>query len=187
MGCAAKSSTNSATDEGDSSVSADAASCSAASITFMLQKVPADPNGFCMSRSCDSAGTSWVNVSAVDGRVFPLSTTCVPRCSDCQPVSCPSICLAPIQLGDANVKLTWDGSYTVSETCGAGLTCEGTACVPQGSYVATMCAYRDLAGTTPACNSVASTPTCVTVPFTWPPPAGGLEVTGTLDADAGVD
>ena len=76
----------------------------------------------------------------------------------------------------------WDGTYFASSTCGAGMACVNEACVEAGRYVARMCAHADPDGgatAPPYCDPV-QTPTCVDVPFEWPPDGGVAAVTGVI-------
>ncbi len=197
FGCAVKTPSNRATGEVDSSTAdaanpsdaasssaADAATCSTASITFKLHEAPDNNSTYCLPSYCRSL--SWVILHTSDGEALPgiyTGSSCLPSCSNCQPVICASGCVLAPRLTDAGVQMTWDGSYGTAGTCGSGSACIGNACAPEGNYIATMCMYLDLTGDAGVpCSTVDPTPTCVQVPFTWPPPAGGLELVGTLDA-----
>jgi hypothetical protein len=82
---------------------------------------------------------------------------------------CPGLCAAPQPMKSPEQR-TWDGTYYTSSTCGTGSSCLAPACAAPGSYVARMCAHKNMAPDAGlSCNAVNQTATCVDIPFTWPP------------------
>jgi hypothetical protein len=202
LGCNGTSSTDSgpgprdgsvldASDASSDSGSPDAA-CSTSTLAFELQAAQGaryciGAPGTCLSISGVS---DWLTIRAVNaGAPLTVAADCSTRCGDCQLVGCPALCEAPRPFGDAGARMNWDGTYFPAGTCGAGMACVGQACATAGDYVATLCGYAELPDAAPvgACGGVA-TPTCVDLPFVWPPSADAGTIRGTLGApsnDAG--
>jgi hypothetical protein len=177
--------------DGDAAETPDAPpGCLVGTVTFDLRPAAGSPKTYCLGAPGSCVG-GWLSILTADGsESLSLVHGCVPDCSDCQPVSCPLVCVAPLALGDAGVHLSWDGRFVEHLTCGASVACAHPACAPAGHYVARMCGYSELAeasSMTPTCQG-SPTPTCTDVPFAWPPPSGASSVVGVIGAaraDAG--
>lgn len=162
------------------------ASKSSHKITFTLRNAPGNPNSYC-SRGEENAYSCnlvpWLTISgATDGREYDVfAPACTPSCDNCLHQDCSFLCVALYPLQDAGLQTTWQGSYYQAGTCGAG-SCFNSFSLPSGSYYATMCAYRVVPDGGDACAAAESLPTCIKLPFNWPPADDGLQLVGTLDA-----
>ena len=108
-------------------------------------------------------------------------------CSTCLSTPCPpGSCHFSSPISAAGMDFTWDGTaYARVTGCGNGgiaVACYSAHCAPPGHYVARMCAYELPPSSddgTQVCElHASSTPTCVDVPFDYPPAA---PVVGVLD------
>jgi hypothetical protein len=176
------------TSDADAAGTSDAdAACVTGSVTFTLHVAAGIAQAYCLGAP-GSCTLDWLSILTADGaESLSLVYGCVPDCFDCRAVLCPLICEVAGPLGDAGVWKTWDGTYVEHLTCGASMACTHPACAPAGNYIARMCAYPEApsaSSTSRVCQG-SSTPTCVDVPFTWPPPSGASSVEGVIPA--GVD
>jgi hypothetical protein len=158
-----------------------ASACLTGTVNFSLRAAAGNTTPYCLGAP-GSCTELWVSILTADGATtLSLVYGCVPDCSSCQPVACPLICAAPSMLGAAGAQKSWDGTFVEHLTCGAAVACTRPACAPAGDYIARMCAYAAKPGAALACLG-ASTPTCIDVPFTWPPPSGASSVEGVIPA-----
>jgi hypothetical protein len=163
-------------------------SCVEGAITFKLSVDPGSTSTYCSSGPFSCGQQDWLSISSANGTNYTLDAgECSVSCGACQPVECSNICLEPSVITSQGLELTWHGSIVVSGTCGAGLACLGSGCAPAGQYVAQMCAYPELGAESAAtfCENASQTPTCVTVPFTWPPAPSDSTVERTIGGEAG--
>jgi hypothetical protein len=170
----------------DSPVDAGApdANCPTGTVTFELRLAPgAGGTTYCLGPPTSCTDSEWLSIRpASGGDALSQVFGCVPDCNDCQPVVCPNICAIASALGDGGVSRSWNGTYYTHATCGASLDCASNECAPAGNYVATLCGFPEAADASPTrgeCNG-ATPPTCVDVPFAWPPPSGSAVVVGEL-------
>jgi hypothetical protein len=165
--------------------------CLTGAVNFELQLAPgAGGTTYCLGPSGSCSGNSWLSILTADGGdALSQDMGCVADCTDCQPVACDNLCAIASPLGDAGAHMTWNGTYLQQTTCGtASLACTNSECAPAGNYIARMCGYSpsaDAGSQLPACVT-ASTPTCIDVPFVWPPPSGTSTVQAELGSDGGV-
>ncbi|MFI5307285.1 MAG: hypothetical protein ACHQ53_08035 [Polyangiales bacterium] len=154
-------------------------------ITFRI--LPGGPGGaskFCLGGRCGNA--PWVTVLDEHGNALSQDLQCgALDCATCAPKMCVGACGFSPMLDPAGAEITWEATrWTAGGTCASsGLACSTkSGCVPNGRYTAHFCADApDPAATgVGACDSVPipSTPTCVDVPFDYPPTA---PVQGVLD------
>lgn len=177
-----------ATDDGPSDAShagvADAG-CITGSVSFDLQAAPG-ASAYCLG-AAGTCSAGWLDIRPADGVSFGTSagggSPCGTLCNDCQPVACTNVCAVAVRLGDAGVTTTWDGTYFVSGTCGAGITCASQACAPAGNYIASFCGYAASPDAAVFECTGSSTPTCIETPFVWPPQPGSPPVRGILGGD----
>lgn len=159
-------------------------SCSGSEhITFHLNTSSA-PGAFCSGTTQSVRNT--VLIKKPDGTsAGSLERGCESLCEDaCEPGGCEFMLAAPEPIGREGLISVWDGTFfgnTVS--CGGDLgggRCIQTSCAAPGEYIATMCAFpvgksevgQGAAGTgAEICAAIpgSATPTCIDVPFTWPP------------------
>jgi hypothetical protein len=142
-----------------------AVDCTAGTVTFHMTE--AAGTDYCVGVQCTNV---WVSVKTMDGKTMSLSGGCLTSCDVCLPIACGAgACIAPQHMKPEGQTLTWDGTYQVQSTCGAGLTCQNKQCAAPGKYIATMCANRSTsdAGINGFCMAD-QTPTCVEVPFEYP-------------------
>ncbi len=163
--------------------------CLTGTVSFDLHLASGATTTYCLGPSGGCAGNQWLSILPADGGT-ELSQVmgCVPTCSSCQPVACSNLCIITEALGDAGAHTTWDGTYLEHTTCGASVACTNGRCAPAGDYMARMCGYPETTDASFGANCTGSqTPTCVDVPFTWPPTSGSATVEGTIggSADAG--
>jgi hypothetical protein len=163
--------------------------CLTGTVDFDLHLSSAATTRYCLGPSGGCAGNLWLSIVPADGGT-ELSQVmgCVPTCSSCQPVACSNLCVVTTALGDAGAHTTWDGTYLEHTTCGASVACTDDKCAPAGDYVARMCGYPESADASLGADCLGSaTPTCVDVPFTWPPTSGTARVEATIggSSDAG--
>lgn len=156
------------------------AGCLPGTVSFTLHVAAGSTTTYCMSAR-GACSDSWLSILTADGKgSFNLDFGCVPDCSGaCQPLTCPTVCVAPQPIGAAGVQRSWDGTYVEHGACGAGIPCAHSLCAPAGSYIAHMCGIPDPPGSSGTCQSQ-STPTCTDVPFVWPPPSGASTIEGTI-------
>lgn len=157
--------------------------CLTGTVDFDLHLSAATTTRYCLGPSGGCAGNQWLSILPADGGT-ELSQVmgCVPTCESCQPVACSNLCVITTALGEAGAHTTWDGTYLEHTTCGGSLDCTNDRCAPPGDYVARMCGYPESTDASIGAECVgAATPTCVDVPFTWPPSSG----TATLEATIG--
>ena len=163
--------------------------CSTGTVTFELRLAPgAGGTTYCLGPPTSCTGAAWLSIRpASGGDALSLDTGCVADCNDCQPVACSDICATPLALGDGGANSSWDGTYYTRSTCGAALDCVSDECAPAGNYIASLCGFPEAADASPTggeCNG-ATPPTCVDVPFAWPPPSGSAVVVGELGGPTG--
>lgn len=170
----------------DSPVDAGApdANCPTGTVTFELRLAPgAGGTTYCLGPPTSCTDSEWLSIRpASGGDALSQVFGCVPDCNDCQPVACPDICAIASALGDGGMSRSWNGTYYTHTTCGASLDCASNERAPAGNYVATLCGFPEAADASPTggeCNG-ATPPTCVDVPFAWPPPSGTAVVVGEI-------
>jgi hypothetical protein len=172
---------------------ADGGSCLTGTVNFELHLAPgATGTTYCLGGPGSCTDGDWLSILTADGgNGLSQVRGCVPDCSNCQPAACANLCAAPTALGDGGVTRAWNGAYWQHSTCGASsLSCTNDECAPAGNYIAHLCGYpqpTDAGALVGPCLP-SSTPTCVDVPFVWPPPSGAATVSGELGgsiADAG--
>ncbi|MGH7440014.1 MAG: hypothetical protein ACRENE_30355 [Polyangiaceae bacterium] len=172
---------------GGSSGGSGGGTCLTGTVDFALHLSPAATTTYCLGPSGGCSGGAWLTILPADGGTeLSQIMGCVPTCSSCQPVACSNLCIATPALGDGGVHTTWDGTYLEHTTCGASLACTNDECAPAGSYVARMCGYPEAADASVGfpCTS-STTPTCIDMPFTWPPATGTVTVEATIGGSAG--
>ena len=145
--------------------------------------------------SCTSTQHLWVTTAS--GQALTLgSVGCGLDCGTCSPVPCletPLIACPAGSWGSAVVtsSFTWDGSYTVSESCepsgsSVAVSCTAPKFAPAGTYVAHFCATPgtlDLTdGGPPVCTPTGAQE-CIDVPFVFPAPSSAPEVVVALPAN----
>jgi hypothetical protein len=152
------------------------------SVTFRMQV--ATGARYCMSR-CEF----WVSVFREDGgplrRLSGLSEReygCVIRCDSCRQICTDSgggidVGCPPRPLLPEGETYVWDGAFwEMTDRCSSRFYCDDRFCAAAGRYVARMCANKtapDAGSATPDAGSceIEPTPTCVDVPFDYPPSA----------------
>jgi hypothetical protein len=180
-------------DASDSGLTVDAG-CPRGIVTFNVRPSATSGKQYCGAGGC---GSEWFTIHPVGGGpALPIDGGCVTMCADCEPIACAIECPVATVLSPTGATREWDGTLYPPSTCGpSALACVGTSCAAPGKYVATMCGRPQPASDAayPLCTSAtttSTTPTCVDVPFDWPPPASdgtndaGIPVetvTGTLD------
>jgi hypothetical protein len=148
---------------------------------------PGNTSGYCLGEP-GTCSNQWLSIRPAGGGTLALDSFCQTPCQSCQAVACPGVCAVPSPLGDGGTESTWDGTYALPGTCGAGSACVSQGCAPPGNYVATFCGYAQSPDASAFGCTGAATPTCVETPFVWPPPSGSPPVQGVLGtsaADAG--
>jgi hypothetical protein len=152
------------------------ATCSSGTIRFTFLSTSLGTYCIGAPGTCTS---TWLSIRGRDEIV--VDRPCLADCSICEPMGCPALCAAPTRMRSGGESRTWDGTSYRVETCGGGLACVERGCVPAGPYLARMCAYRDLsADAPPSICSPTEKPTCIEVPFEWPPSGGFREVVGVI-------
>lgn len=167
--------------------------CLTGTVNVALHLAPGTTTGYCLGQGGGCGGDDWLSIVTAQGAALGLIRGCVADCANCQPVACTKVCAVPGVLGDAGATSSWDGTYQQPSTCGSSsLACSATECAPAGQYVAHMCVYAespDAAFSYGCTNRTPTTPTCVDVPFTWPPDGGTTTLVGVVggstDAGAG--
>jgi hypothetical protein len=164
------------------------AGCVTGLVTFEVQTAPGSPTRYCLGAP-DSCSANWLTIRpasapADGGAALNLGSGCETQCGNCQPVACANLCAVPTALGDGGAQQTWDGTYSASGTCGAGMACISPACAPPGNYVATFCGYAASPDASAFECAGSSAPTCMDKPFAWPPAAGSAPVQGFLGGDS---
>jgi hypothetical protein len=164
--------------------------CLTGTVSFELNLgTGATGSKYCLGPPGSCTGGEWLSILSADGGTsFSQVMGCVPTCSDCQPVACSNLCIITPALGDAGAHTTWDGTYLEHTTCGASVSCTNQKCAPAGDYIARMCGFPENVDASFGAECQGSTtPTCIDVPFVWPPPSGTSVVQGDLggSADAG--
>jgi hypothetical protein len=168
------------------------AGCLTGLVSFQLVVAAGSSTTYCngMSNSCAYDGLLIERQGSTS--VLEQVSTCMATCSACEAIECAIYCASSAVIGDAgSTRLTWDGTYAQPGTCGpSALACQTPRCAPPGDYVAHMCAFAEApdAATTggtgsQGCTATVSVPTCVDVPFTWPP-SGDAAVRGTIGGEA---
>jgi hypothetical protein len=168
------------------------AGCVTGLLSFQLFVAAGSGTTYCSGMSNSCADDGLLIAPQGGANVLEQVSTCIATCSACQAIACPTYCASSAVIGDAgSTRLTWDGTYGQPGTCGpSAMACQTPRCAPPGAYVAHMCAYAEApdAATTggtgsQGCTATASVPTCVDVPFTWPP-SGDAAVRGTIGVGA---
>jgi hypothetical protein len=169
--------------------------CPTGAVTFELNLAPGVAGStFCLGAPRSCTDFDWLSILTADGGSgISLVRGCVPDCSDCMAAPCPIVCAPITALGDAGARSSWNGAYWQHSTCGpSALSCTNDECAPAGEYIARFCGYPQApdAGASPTQCLPSATPTCVDVPFVWPPPSGAASVSAviggpTVDAGAG--
>jgi hypothetical protein len=154
-------------------------SCTAGSVAFkMIAGGTANAESYCTGIGC--AGGSWVSVRTESGQGIGLYQGCIANCNDCVPIGCTDVCAIPQRMKPEGERTTWDGTFWIPSTCGAGMACSQRQCMPAGTQLtAIMCAYpsTDADASDPFCQSN-SAAQCVEVPFMYP---SEVEVVGVLN------
>jgi hypothetical protein len=142
-----------------------------------LQLVVPATTSFCdQTATCGSRGPH-ITISTADGKDVPtIRPGCGVFCGangTCDQQGCsPGPCAASEGYAYTGEMFTWDGTSVGSSTCGAGITCTTFPPVPDGNYVAHMCATPGTlsmsdGGFFPTCTATGPVE-CVDVPFTIP-------------------
>ena len=156
--------------------------------------VPGGPAGmaqFCTSAPNMCGGGVSLTVLDAEGQVVTMALGCGLRnCASCSDAGCPPFCGFSTLIPSSGLGVTWPGTRWLPGTCGENVACFSPSCAEHGSYGARMCGYA-MTGTggvggaaalpvpVSPCEQLASkTPTCVDVPFQYPP--SGV-VSGVLD------
>lgn len=161
------------------------AGCVTGSVTFEIQAAPGSSTAYCLGAP-DMCSSQWLTVRPADGGApLNLGSGCETQCGNCQPVACANQCAVPSRLGDGGAQTTWDGTYSASATCGAGVACISPACAAPGNYVATFCGYATLPDASALECMGSSTATCTDKTFVWPPLAGSSPVQGVIGESTG--
>jgi len=168
------------------------AGCVTGLLSFQLFVAAGSGTKYCSGTSNSCADDGLLIEPQGSANVLEQVSTCVATCSACEAIECAIYCAPSAVIGDAgSTRLTWDGTYAQPGTCGpSAIACQTPRCAPPGDYVAHMCAYAEVpdAATTggtasQGCTATASAPTCIDVPFTWPP-SGDAAVRGTIGVEA---
>jgi hypothetical protein len=160
--------------------------CPTKSIDFVLQVAGGSIQSFCNGGPGCALG--WLTIVGPGGTALSLGAPCATDCNKCQPIACPLICAVSSPIPQGGLQQSWDGTVYDSSTCGAGISCTTPDCAAAGSYTAHMCAYAtDAAADASFGVCTGSTPTCVDVPFVWPPASAGTVVRGTVGSPGGSD
>jgi hypothetical protein len=155
-------------------------------VSFQLHAAAGDGTTYCLGGPGSCSGGDWLSILSADGGAsFSQVMGCMPDCNDCQPVACSKLCIATPALGDAGAHTTWDGTYLEDTTCGASIACTNGKCARAGSYIARMCGFPETDASFAAECLGTAMPTCVDVPFVWPPPSGTSTVEATLGGTSG--
>ena len=160
--------------------------CVAGSIDFKLLTRPGTGTVYCVGGQ-DSCMPDWLSIRPVGGADLPIEPDrCKGSCDSCSTSGCDAVCLEPAQLSPSGIERVFSGVYAPSGVCGKEkILCNDSACIAPGRYIATLCGYpASLAGPVSAptqqCDFSRDNPTCVEIPFTWPPSAPDLTLTGTI-------
>jgi hypothetical protein len=144
--------------------------CSPVSFSVKLEGFPPG------TQVCDGAPNSCVGIGQestirdASGTPLQYGGWCSLDCSTCSRSPCPSIPCVPPTAGPT-IDTAWNGMHTTAGTCGGGQDCSNpAACAPHGRYIAHLCGYvLPPGGSSPrSCDSAASTPSCVDLPFDFP-------------------
>lgn len=159
---------------------AGAAACPTGQVTFAFQLAPGSTTDYCLAPGGCGDGY-WLSIQTTDGGTLsPYAAGCLADCTSCQPVACGNVCAIAGMLGDAGTTMSWNGSYVETTTCGpTALACYRNECAGAGTYVAHMCGYAE-PPSSGYCLNPSTTPTCIDVPFAWPPDGGMGTVVGQI-------
>ncbi len=147
--------------------------CTAGTTTFHMSTASGDNSDWCVGLGCTPG---FMTISSTSGADMPIAKPCETMCSDCVPVACPALCVAPQTMKPDGESLTWDGTFWQASTCGAGTSCREKACAAPGRYKVTMCAARRISHAGTFCMPSAA-PTCIDLDFDYP---SATTVEGTL-------
>jgi len=149
--------------------------CTSASVVFEIKSAPGTQ--YCAGNACSD---DWFTVHPADGAAtLNVQSGCRTDCASCTQKACPALCDPPSRVVSGGLRHGWDGTHFDDGTCGAGTSCTLPACAPAGRYIATMCAYKEIALDSGPCVG-AEAATCVDVPFDWPPTNLGNTVQGIV-------
>jgi hypothetical protein len=149
--------------------------CTAGTTSFHMSATNGDNADFCVGLQCS---TSWMTVTSMTGEDMPLEEPCETTCSNCMPIGCPALCIAPQTMKPEGESLVWDGTFWQGSTCGAAnVSCREKACAAPGRYKVKMCAARRSSDAGPFCMAGAS-PSCTELEFDYPSSA---PVEGTIN------
>jgi hypothetical protein len=158
--------------------------CVPSPVTFVMLVATSGGQRYCADPPEGCSGAEWLTLLSASGTPLAIDPGCTTDCGvSCQPVECPALCAAPSEVPDTGERRMWAGNAFLSGRCGpaAATPCVDRSCAPEGSYVARMCGYPEIASgpSTGACTAATMTPTCVDVAFNWPD-AAGTTVRGTI-------
>ncbi|HEX3776400.1 MAG TPA: hypothetical protein VHV51_18135 [Polyangiaceae bacterium] len=160
--------------------------CGSDSITFKLLVAPTSSTNYCVGGETYSCLLDyWLTILRADGTPLLISGgECESSCGQCEELPCSAICFEPTPIPDGGVEAEFIGAYVTSATCGAGISCLNGGCATPGNYVARMCGTAEKTAET-GCSNIDRNdpPSCVDVPFSWPPATSGTVITGTIGAD----
>jgi hypothetical protein len=145
--------------------------------TVTLQLVVPAATSFCdQTAMCGSRGPH-ITISTTDGKDVPtIGPSCGVFCGangTCDQQGCtPGPCAVSQGVAYTGETSNWDETSVGSSTCGAGVVCSTSSHVPDGNYVAHMCATPGTlsmsdGGYSPICTATGPVE-CVDVPFTIP-------------------
>ena len=128
---------------------------------------------WCLGDASSCQNSSWPSIRTDSGQPLLIADWCQTPCETCITGSCPATpCLRGWVLPAEGLTTHWDGTYFVTGTCGAGITCENQECAAPGAYVARICYYFLPRSDTPGLACVSVGPSeyspCLEVPFTYP-------------------
>jgi hypothetical protein len=156
-----------------------------AAIDFELRVAQGASSTYCVGTNNLQCIPGWLSIRSASGDELALDPQrCAASCEACQPVACSAICLEPTAIGPGGVDRTFDGSSHAFRLCGSDVSCESPdGSTAPGNYIAKLCGYLgSTQGSAPACDlSVPNAPpTCVEIPFVWPPAVSGTTLVGVI-------
>ena len=145
--------------------------------TVTLQLVVPTSTSFCDQTALCGGRGPHITISTVDGKDVPtIRPDCGVFCGangTCDQHECaPGPCAISQGIAYTGETSTWDETSIGTSTCGAGVVCTALPRVPDGNYVAHMCATPGTlnmadGGYSPTCTATGPVE-CVDVPFTIP-------------------
>lgn len=114
-------------------------SCAEGKVTFKMVPDPDLAHDYLCDASC---GTGWLTLTDANGAsalsIFPACAAV--SCESCEALPCAAAACLPTPLTAEGTHLSWSGLSLVTDSCGAGTSCQRQSCVPAGKYKAKACA-----------------------------------------------